>query len=251
MEPTENPPALFDMPPQPFAPPPARRGFRRVVARMRKPRRAVLVSLTVAALAATGGVALAAANGSNTSPAPGGGPGMRAAHGVVHGEFTVADGKGGYRTELMQRGTVTSFTGGTLTVKSTDGYTHSYSTDSTTRFGGMHGNGTAAATPTATVGENVTVIAIHGGNTDHAQRVMPMRQNGPGGFFGHRRGGMMGRQFRGMQPMPGQPGMTAPVPPAPSTPSVQPQSVPDNSSNSDSSSDSGNTDSQSSPTTDS
>ena len=278
--PDPNTAPLFDMPPaEPFgtpAAPTARHGFGNLVARMRKPRRAVVVGLTAAALAATGGVALAAANGSGQSTPPAMGPGMRAARGMLHGEFTVADGKGGYQTELVQRGTVTSFSGGTLTVSSADGYTHGYSTDSTTKFG--HGRGlghgrwmggpmnqpnqngtptqgavptlpgtgapnaapgsTTAAAPaaTVTVGENVAVIAIHSGNTDHAQRVMPMRQmnqngqnnqnGGPGGFFGHRRGGreMMGPQFPGwpgmqgqMPGMQGQQGGTAPADPGTST----------------------------------
>ncbi|HEX3611549.1 MAG TPA: hypothetical protein VHU88_07655 [Sporichthyaceae bacterium] len=237
----------------PAGPAPAKRGF----ARLGKPRRTVVAGVTVAALAATGGVALAAAN-SNPTPTPGT-PGaaamMHGRGGPVHGTFTVSDGKGGYETELMQRGTVASFSGGTLTVKSADGYTHSYSTDSTTMFGRgghgghgmrggnwgrgpMHGrfgtmpNGTAmpngaampntampntavpnsatATTPNLTVGENVMVIAIQSGGTDHAQRVMPMRtpnqngqqnngQNGNGGFFGRHRGsgGMTGGQMGG------------------------------------------------------
>ncbi|HEX3828791.1 MAG TPA: hypothetical protein VHV82_16120 [Sporichthyaceae bacterium] len=323
--PDPNTPPLFDMPAQqpfgmPAAPAPcAARGFGRLNARMRNPRRTVLASLVATALVATGGVALAA-NNSGGTPAPGVGSGMRAAHGMVHGEFTVADGKGGYTTELVQRGTVTAFSGGTLTVKSSDGYTHSYTTDSTTAFGRgrgrghghgfgqggwMHGpmnpmgkpnqnavpaqgnavggtatpntapsNGTAPSisapssttvpnmvmpntttpnmampnnttpenatpniatpnnttpnntttnTPNITVGETVTVISVHSGNTDHAQRVMPMQQmntkqrngqNGfPGGFFGHHRGGhgQMG-QFPGMPGMQGQ-GGTAPAMP--------------------------------------
>jgi hypothetical protein len=293
----------------PAGPARAKRGF----ARLGKPRRTVVAGVTVAALAATGGVALAAAN-SNPTPTPGT-PGaaamMHGRGGPVHGTFTVSDGKGGYETELMQRGTVASFSGGTLTVKSADGYTHSYSTDSTTMFGRgghgghgmrgggnggrgpMHGrfgtmpNGTAmpngaaipngagapnatmpnagaptasgtapapnatvpqantampntampntavpnsatATTPNLTVGENVMVIAIQSGGTDHAQRVMPMRtpnqngqqnngQNGNGGFFGRHRGsggmpgGQMGGAPMGGAPMGGTPMGNAPM----------------------------------------
>jgi hypothetical protein len=291
--PDPNTPPLFDLPApgqQPFgmpvapAPTPAG-GFGRLTARMRKPRRTALVTLIVAAAVATGGVALAA-NSAGPTNSVAGGPGMRAAHGMVHGEFTVADGKGGYQTEMVQRGTVTAFSGGTLTVKSSDGYTHSYTTDSTTMFGRGHGfgrggrmhgpmnpmgkpnentapaqgsasgstatpntgpsNGAAqnsaapnmlmpnnatpnnTTTPNITVGETVSVIAVHSGNTDHAQRVMPMpqgnqkQQNGqggfPGGFFGHHRGGhgQMG-QFPGMPGMPGMPGQGGTAPAMPGT----------------------------------
>ncbi len=76
-------PPLFDMPAQvcrsgmPAAPAPtAARGFGRLSARMRNPRRTVLASLVAVALVATGGVALAAANSSGSTVVAAG-PGMR------------------------------------------------------------------------------------------------------------------------------------------------------------------------------
>jgi hypothetical protein len=46
--------------------------------------------------------------------------------GALHGEFVVPDGDGGYQTVLVQRGTVSSVSKTTITVKSEDGFTKSY-----------------------------------------------------------------------------------------------------------------------------
>lgn len=44
----------------------------------------------------------------------------------LHGEFVVADGTGGYTTELTQTGTVTAISAGSITVRSEDGFSQTY-----------------------------------------------------------------------------------------------------------------------------
>jgi hypothetical protein len=44
----------------------------------------------------------------------------------LHGEFVVADGSGGYTTELTQTGTVTAISPTSITVRSEDGFTQAY-----------------------------------------------------------------------------------------------------------------------------
>jgi hypothetical protein len=52
--------------------------------------------------------------------------------GVVHGQFTVSDGNGGYRTELVQTGKASAVSPGSITVTSADGYKHTYTVTATT-----------------------------------------------------------------------------------------------------------------------
>lgn len=61
-----------------------------------------------------------------------GGFGMMGAGGAIHGELTVPDGNGGYRTMVIQRGTVTDVSSTSVTVKSDDGYTKTYKVDDNT-----------------------------------------------------------------------------------------------------------------------
>jgi hypothetical protein len=50
----------------------------------------------------------------------------------LHGEFVVADGAGGYTTELTQTGTVTAISPTSITVHSEDGFTQTYVIPNTT-----------------------------------------------------------------------------------------------------------------------
>ncbi|MFI6826623.1 hypothetical protein ACIBG5_05940 [Kribbella sp. NPDC050241] len=101
---------------------------------------------TVAAVAATttaGGVAWAATNADPTpSPSPSAspsapsnqpGPGKGLGHrgefgmgGALHGEFVVPKDGGGYQTVATQRGEVTAVSKDSMTVKSEDGYSRTY-----------------------------------------------------------------------------------------------------------------------------
>jgi hypothetical protein len=134
--------------------------FGETAPRRRVQRRSVLAGLaTVAVLAAAAtGVALASdtptpspSGSATTSPDKGtqkneggmpgrhgpglrlrGGPGMggfgvAGPMGALHGEFTVPKQGGGYQTLVVQRGKVTSVSSSTITVKSDDGFSATYS----------------------------------------------------------------------------------------------------------------------------
>jgi hypothetical protein len=68
----------------------------------------------------------------------GGAPGGRLGHGgggpmgAIRGEFVVPDGSGGYRTEDMQTGEATAVSSDSITVKSADGVSKTYSVDQNT-----------------------------------------------------------------------------------------------------------------------
>jgi hypothetical protein len=57
----------------------------------------------------------------------GGGPG-----GAIHGEYVTPDGSGGYRTVDSQVGDVTSVSSSSISVKSADGFSKTYSVDQNT-----------------------------------------------------------------------------------------------------------------------
>lgn len=63
-------------------------------------------------------------------PPPGAGapptPGQGTAGGVLHSEYVVADGNGGFTTKLTQTGTVDEVTLSSVVVRSDDGYTQIY-----------------------------------------------------------------------------------------------------------------------------
>ena len=62
-----------------------------------------------------------------------GGPmGMGGPGGAIHGEFVTPDGSNGYRTVDMQVGQVMSVSSSSITVKSADGFTKTYSVDKNT-----------------------------------------------------------------------------------------------------------------------
>jgi len=61
-----------------------------------------------------------------------GGPGFGGPRGAIHGEFVAPDGSGGYRTVAMQVGDVTSVSSDSITVKSADNYSRTYSVDQNT-----------------------------------------------------------------------------------------------------------------------
>lgn len=109
------------------------------------------VGIAAAIAAVGGGVIYAASGNSSEHGGPGGhgwsmngqgGPqafGQRGTTGgaigaaTLHGQFVVSDGNGGYTTELTQTGTVTAVSADSITAKSSDDYTHTYTIDTTTR----------------------------------------------------------------------------------------------------------------------
>lgn len=141
--------------------------------------RRIIISAAVAVVIVAGGTAavMAATNGSTTSGGNGGFPGGgfpgggrfgggAALAGALHGDFVVSNGSGGYTTERLQTGTVSSVSAGSLTVKSTDGYTQTYVVDSSTSV-----DQGADSISKVVGGNTVTVVAKLAGSTATAATV--------------------------------------------------------------------------------
>jgi len=93
--------------------------------------------------------------------------------GGIHGQFTVPAPGGGYQTILTQIGTVESVSGSSITVKSEDGYTHTYSVDNDTLVAAGNNGITDVAK-----GDTVRVLAV-GSNAKEiidATKVQSLRQ---------------------------------------------------------------------------
>ncbi|MFL6118809.1 hypothetical protein [Actinophytocola sp.] len=139
------------------------------------PRRVVLAVAVAVGIAGAGTVAVYAASGSDSSSSaqqgPGGGTGGPGGGGLMsqalHGEYVVSDGNGGYATELMQNGAVTAVSATSITAKSDDGYTKTYTIDSDT----VVGNGSADLSSIET-GDDVTIVATVSGDTATADSLI-------------------------------------------------------------------------------
>lgn len=81
--------------------------------------------------------------------------------GGLHGEFVGRDGSGGFQTYLTQSGEVTAVGAGSVTVKSEDGYTHTYAVSATSVVdAGRDGIGDVK------VGDTVHLMASRSGGED-------------------------------------------------------------------------------------
>jgi hypothetical protein len=103
-------------------------------------------ALGVVTLAATVFLAIGPAGAQTATPSPGtppanrlgpkfgfhgfGGPGI--GFGTLHGEFTVVSPNGGYETLATQVGSATTVSSSSITVKSDDGFSRTYSVDDST-----------------------------------------------------------------------------------------------------------------------
>jgi hypothetical protein len=149
----------------------------------------------MAAAAVAGGAAIASAaladpspspstsaSGAPTNPkgAPGrplrggfrgpGGPGLGVGP-ALHGEFVVAKPGGGYQTIDTQQGDVTAVSNSSITVKSADGFTRTYSvTDKTLVDAQRNGIGSVK------VGDQVTISATVDGGTATATDIVDRSQ---------------------------------------------------------------------------
>jgi len=146
------------------------------------PGKKIAAGAVAAVIVAGGGAAVWAASSSAATDAqagPGGmtgGPGgMRGGGlgGALHGEYVASDGNGGYVTKIMQTGEVTELSATSLTAKSEDGFSKTYTITS------------AQATGLAT-GDTVTVVATESGSTATATSVTDGESGGqaPGGGQG-------------------------------------------------------------------
>ncbi|MBE1502279.1 hypothetical protein H4696_009379 [Amycolatopsis lexingtonensis] len=134
------------------------------------PGKKIAAGAVAAVIVAGGGAAVWAASSSastDTATGPGGmngGPGsMMGGPGgglgsALHGEYVSSDGNGGYVTKIMQTGEVTELSATSLTAKSDDGFSKTYTITS------------AQATGLAT-GDTITVVATESGDTATATSV--------------------------------------------------------------------------------
>ncbi len=86
---------------------------------------------------------------------------------VEHGEFTTHT-KTGDKVMDVQRGTVTAIDPGSITVKSTDGFTATYTIDPTTK---VHKDKKEAPVSQVATNDRVVLTAVKAGNTTTAQRI--------------------------------------------------------------------------------
>ena len=98
-------------------------------------------------------------------PGPGGPGGPGGNERTLHGESVVSDGKGGFRTELTQTGSITAASDASITVRSADGYSHTYVLDANTR----------RPHPPLQNGQQVTVRATEANGASDATAVLPAR----------------------------------------------------------------------------
>src|ERR1700740_1137006 len=139
------------------------------------------VTAGVAVVAVLGGAGLAGAAGSAGTPAnaamatayqvpspspihPGSG-GMGGPIPILHGQAVLSTPGVGYQTVDYQRGTVTAVSAGSITLKSTDGFTHSYDITGSTIVG-AHRDGISSVK----AGNTASVIATVSGKTPTATR---------------------------------------------------------------------------------
>ena len=173
--------------------------------RSRTRRPYILAGVAVAALLGGAGAALAS-TGSGTpatsssvaatpAPSPGQpgtvGPGGRhfgggfryGLFGALHGQFVVAKPGGGYQTVDVQNGQVTAVSNTSITLKSSDGFTHSYTVSGSTIVDAQR-NGISSVK----VGNQASVMATVSGSTATATSIMDLtllQQEHPGFGSGH------------------------------------------------------------------
>ncbi|KDN22852.1 hypothetical protein [Amycolatopsis rifamycinica] len=127
------------------------------------PGRKIAAGAVAAVIVAGGGAAIWAASSSAATDAQAGpgGPtgGMPGGSGpALHGEYVASDGNGAYVTKIMQTGEVTELSATSLTAKSEDGFSKTYTITS------EQATGLAA-------GDTVTVVATESGSTATATSV--------------------------------------------------------------------------------
>lgn len=148
-----------------------------------KPKRSVkklAIAIAVAlGIAGAGAGVVYAASGSTSgteqgpggSGAMGGGPGGQSSQGggpgglmseALHGEYVVSDGNGSYTTEILQNGEVTAISDTSITAKSEDGYTKTYTIDSDT----------TSDLSSIETGDDVTITATVSGDTATVETVV-------------------------------------------------------------------------------
>jgi len=153
-------------------------------------RHRVIALVTAGVVAGTAGgfvvsqLGVATASSPSPSPAPGG-PALRHGFGpaggpmgllgglgggkLLHGEATVEKPGGGTNVVRFQNGTISAVDGSTMTVKSSDGFSATYTVDKTTRITLNGADGTLSK---LTKNDQVRVLAMQSGSTNVAKMVM-------------------------------------------------------------------------------
>jgi hypothetical protein len=111
-----------------------------------------------------------------------GGPGaLGGLFGAVHGTAVVPKPGGGYQTVAFQNGKVTAVSSTSITLRSADGYSHSYQVTSSTLV-----NAQRSGIGSVKAGNQVTVTATVSGSTATATRIIDLSliQKGLHRFFG-------------------------------------------------------------------
>jgi hypothetical protein len=142
---------------------------------------------------------------SSPSPAPGvpapdfrggpmGGPGrlglLGAAGRVLHGEATIEKAGGGTQVVRFQHGTISAIAGSTVTVKSTDGFTSTFTVDRTSRITLKGTDGTLSRLKK---GDEVRVFGVASGSSTVARLLLDGVPTGR--MLGDGMRGRMGRQL--------------------------------------------------------
>ncbi|MGK3202570.1 hypothetical protein [Amycolatopsis sp. MEPSY49] len=140
------------------------------------PGKKIAAGAVAVAIVAGGGAAIWAASSSSAATDSVTGPGgMQGGPGgmtgglasALHGEYVASDGNGGYVTKITQTGEVTALSATSLTAKSEDGFSKTYTITSD------------QATGLAT-GDTVTVVATESGSSATATSVTEGEAGGPG-----------------------------------------------------------------------
>ena len=145
-------------------------------------RRGIVIGALAVGLAGAGGAAVWATTTATPTPTPSGtasAPPQPGGHGFghgLHGEVTVKKSDGTFSTIVSQRGTVTEITGTKLTVRSEDGYEHSYTLNAQTGIRAAADRDTALAASDLKSGDEVAVRAVRSGSEDTAEHVVASRR---------------------------------------------------------------------------
>ena len=108
--------------------------------------------------------------------------GLAGPFGAIHGQYVAPKSGGGYQTIAFQNGKVTAVSSTSITLRSADGYTHSYVVTSSTTVNAQRGGISSIK-----AGNEVSVRATVSGSTTTAAQItdLTLLQQGVKHFFGN------------------------------------------------------------------
>ncbi|GAB3573462.1 hypothetical protein GCM10027445_32790 [Amycolatopsis endophytica] len=168
-------------------------------------RKTAIAAAVAVAIAAVGGVAIYLGTSSDAGQQAGGMGGFPGGRGMgqmagtggtasimreaLHGDFTVS-ADGGYAVERFQTGEVSALSATSVTVRSEDGYTQTYTIDSSTRKADGLATGSSVTVLAKVSGDTATATSITDSSPAGQQGGFP---GGQGGFPGGAQGGGPGQ----------------------------------------------------------